>query len=149
MFFWHCEEYKIEPAGTCNVFTFSRSKIAWVSSQIEVNYWKYAEEDDGSSNDDDNNNQFDSFGGFKAKLKQSDDDDDVERVNWDICEQSSNIPDLFSNTSDTITLTGNECAIKFQVTNNNEEWGFNFKILFDSAVGLTVSGLSIIAAMSF
>ena len=85
-FFERCHQYQLDPDGTCNVYTFSRSGIKFYTSQINVLYWRFAEEDDGTDDNSNSSGGFDDFGGFKAKLQQGNDDED--RVDWDTCLQA-------------------------------------------------------------
>ena len=34
LFFSYCDEYKLEPEETCNIFTFSRSAVKYLTYQI-------------------------------------------------------------------------------------------------------------------
>jgi len=46
LFFKMCEEFTIEPKGSCNVQVYSDSAIMWYSSSLSVVYWQYQTDKD-------------------------------------------------------------------------------------------------------
>ena len=100
----------MDPEGTCNVFTFSRSAIKWITSDIKVNYWTYKRDSPGFDEEDDDSFGFDDF---QAKLKAGDEEDDFD-FEWDGCEVVSDIPSTYKE-SKAVSLRGNECALRYQV----------------------------------
>ena len=41
VYFLTCDKYEIFAGSSCNVFTFSDSRIVWDTSDIKVNIWTY------------------------------------------------------------------------------------------------------------
>ena len=90
------------------MFTFSRSAVKYLTSQIDTITWTYVREWDATINItdiSDDGSSFDDFGNFKAKLQQDDgeeadeEEEDPEPFNdpefyfeWDGCEVQSEIP---------------------------------------------------------
>jgi hypothetical protein len=73
LYFWHCDEYSIDPESSCVVRTFSDTQIDWDYEQVEVAYWAYGEsnswiqklngedEESSSSSSSDSSSGFDNF----------------------------------------------------------------------------------------
>lgn len=41
VYFFTCDVYHILPGESCNVFTFSDSRITWMTSDIKIYFWSY------------------------------------------------------------------------------------------------------------
>ena len=111
-----CHKFWLEAEETCNIFTFSRSAVKYMSSSIKTNVWTYGRDDEGF--EDGTIADFDDFDDFKARLQQDDEfeeegEDDIgadqaepldrgedagpppndgEEYLWDGCEIKSEIP---------------------------------------------------------
>merc|ERR1719266_896724 len=72
-FFMYGEKYRLLESETCNVHTFSRSAVKWLSSSLTGRVWKLQVE--GDDNDDEEDSGFDDFGDFHAKLRADDEED--------------------------------------------------------------------------
>jgi hypothetical protein len=46
LFFKMCEEFTIEPKGSCNVQVYSDSAITWYSTSLKVVYWQFQTDKD-------------------------------------------------------------------------------------------------------
>ena len=44
--FLNCFNYAVEPASSCDIYTFSDSLVKWDTPDIEVQYWPYHLSDD-------------------------------------------------------------------------------------------------------
>ena len=41
VYFFTCDVYEIFPGESCNVFTFSDSRLTWMTQEIKVYFWSY------------------------------------------------------------------------------------------------------------
>ena len=131
VYFFTCDVYEIRES--CNVFTFSDSRITWYSAEISVHYWTYY-----LSGNVPADTEFDAsdFG-----------DADDEESN---CYAISSVPTKYSN-GDIMNYTGGMCGFKYQFDNSNAN-GFSseVKVMKDSATTLLAgSALAIAAVLSF
>ena len=140
MFYGYCEEFELLPEGTCNVFTFSRSGLKWLTTKIQANYWVYAREVDYF--DYGENTTFDDFDDFKAEYELADVGPPVDAedffFDWDGCEPISDMPAIYTQGT-AISLKSQECAIKFQLMNRDVQGIYSFKVVRDSAVTLAAA----------
>ena len=158
LFFSYCDEYLLFAADTCNIFTFSRSAIKTLSNGIDMSVWVYERE---SSLNQQGSLEFDTFedssesgfGDFKAKLKQEDGEDFSERFedefefDWEGCEAISDIPTPYR-MGETMTLRGNTCAFRYQVTNRFDNQDYTFKVVRDGAAALALASTAILGALA-
>ena len=162
LFFSYCDEYLLYAADTCNIFTFSRSAIKTLANGIDMAVWVYEREsttnqqgslqfdefNDGSSGGDDSG-----FGDFKAKLKQDDGEDfsarfeDEFEFNWDGCEAISDIPTPYR-MGETLSLRGQTCAFRYQVTNRYDNQDYTFQVVRDGAAALAVASAALVTALA-
>ena len=131
MWYKYCDKYEMGPSQTCNVHTFSRSTIKYLTSDMTSLYWKFIypmndEEENGGSSSSSGGSDFDdfsdfsttTFGDFKARLRghEPPEHDEEPRVNpFDNgCVKEGEIPKILTQ-GNAITLSANQCAIRFQI----------------------------------
>ena len=126
VYFFTCDEYEVE--SSCNVLTFSDSRVTWFASDITVAMWSYY-------------------------LSQGEDQNrEIVGDNFDdgVCYAINTVPDSYEN-GVVMNYTGGMCGFKYQITNANEN-GFasKFKVMKDSASTLLAgSAMAIAAILSF
>ena len=82
LFYQYCDSYEIGPEQTCNIHTFSRSSVKFLTTDLDVIYWVFVKpEQEGEEIEITpvNDNDFDDFSAnpwdgddsfnFKAKLQ--------------------------------------------------------------------------------
>lgn len=126
VYFFTCDEYEVR--DSCNVFTFSDSRLTWFGSAISVHYWSYYLSQGQDKGRDINANNFDDG----------------------VCYPIDSVPTQYDNGL-VMNYTGGMCGFKYQITNSNTD-GFaaSFKVMKDSASTLLAgSALAIAAVLSF
>ena len=128
VYFFTCDVYEIRADDTCNVFTFSDSRITWFSAETSVHWWSYylssAEEQTEAMTADSFSN-----GDCYAVKPEGDSYENGLVVNY----------------------TGGMCGFKYQVKNSNQS-GFasSFKVMKDNATTLLAgSAMALAAVLSF
>lgn len=128
MYFFTCDVYEIRADDTCNVFTFSDSRITWFSSETSAHIWAYysstGEEQTGAMTADSFSN-----GDCYAVKEEG---------------------DLYEN-GIVMNYTGGMCGFKYQIKNSNQQ-GFAsaFKVMKDNATTLLAgSAMALAAVLSF
>ena len=137
LFFDYADSYRMDPANTCNVFTYSTSQVTWNSNDLEAFYWQYytgelpeeeaKEGEDGSAEDGD-----DDFSDFKKDtsadtvlqrtLRQEEVEEEKIKIEGppegheklglpDYCLPTSEIPQEYGEGT-TLKTTGNFCGYK-------------------------------------
>ena len=46
VYFFTCDKYEVKNDASCNVYTFSDSRLTWLTSDITVQVWSYYINDD-------------------------------------------------------------------------------------------------------
>ena len=123
VYFFTCDEYEVETS--CNVLTFSDSRLTWDTSDITVAMWSYY-------------------------LSQGEDSSrEIEGANFDdgVCYAINTVPEAYEN-GVVLNYTGGMCGFKYQVTNSNEN-GFSsrFKVMKDNASTLLAGSAMALAAI--
>jgi hypothetical protein len=126
VYFFTCDEYVIDPAAACNIFTFSDSRVTWLGSDISLVYWSFYA-NAGFTGGDATSADFaqDGNGG---------------------CYPIDSIPTQYTNGL-VMNYTGGMCGFKYQVTNGNADFDNKFKVLKDSAATIMASSVVAIAAV--
>jgi len=131
VYFFTCDEYEVDAATACNVFTFSDSRITWFPQDITVHYWSYYR-NDGTSNDA-------SVGG----------EDFGESKNEGKCHPIAEVPTQYTN-GEVMNYTEGMCGFKYQITNGDEDYINKFTVLKDGAATLLAgSALALAALLAF
>ena len=126
VYFFTCDKYEVRTS--CNVFTFSDSRLTWESSDVTVAMWSYYLSQGQDQNREINGGNFDDG----------------------VCYAFSSVPESYENGL-VMNHTGGMCGFKYQVTNSNEN-GFSskFRVMKDSASTLLAgSAMAIAAILSF
>lgn len=179
LFFDYADQYRMKPAGTCNVFTYSTTQVAWAANDLEAFYWQYytgesptdatANEEGGSNNPSEAGE--DEFSDFKKAddtqtvlkrtLKQSEENEEVkiegppeghEKIGLpDYCVAQSEIPQEY-NEGTTLKTSGNFCGFKIQVRNKSTYAEYDFQVLRNSAMSVAfaaTAGLITATSLAF
>ena len=126
VYFFTCDEYEVETS--CNVLTFSDSRLTWFASSVNVAYWSY------------------------YLAQNADSENEITGADFDNgnCYEYDPVPTAYENGL-VMNYTGGMCGFKYQVTNNNEN-GFpqQFKVMKDNAATLLAgSAMAMAAILSF
>ena len=170
LFYRYCDEYEIGPGQTCNVHTFSRSTVKYLTSDMTSLYWKFiyplnsiggdgsdsssSSSSSGGSDFDDfaDFNAWDDFGEFKAKLRAhlpiEQPEEPRENPFDNGCIKENEIPKILTK-GNAITLTANQCAIRYQIKNESEIGTYTFQVGRDSAVALSSAVAALYAVLAF
>ena len=127
MYFFTCDEYVVFKDKACNVYTFSDSRVTWLSSEITLVMWSYYL----------NQNMSFDYVATSADMK----DDGTGN-----CYPISNTPTQYVN-GKVMNHTGGMCGFKYQITNSSKDWDNKFKVLKDGAATLLASSALAIAAV--
>ena len=126
VYFFTCDEYEVE--SSCNVLTFSDSRLTWFGADVRVAMWSYYL----STGED-----------LSREITGENFDDGV-------CFQIDSVPTSYENGL-VMNYTSGMCGFKYQVDNANES-GFvsYFKVMKDNATTLLAgSAMAIAAVLSF
>ena len=130
VYFFTCDEYEV--VDSCNIYTFSDSRITWSASDVSVHVWEYYL----SAGQDQN-----------LEISGSNFTDGV-------CYPISEVPTVYEHGL-VMNFTGGMCGFRYQVTNSNEEDGgftSKFKVMKDNAsrslfVGSGVLSLAVLFSL--
>lgn len=130
VYFLTCDEYEIDGDEACNIFTFSDSRLTWLTKELDVNSQTYY-------------------------LRQ-DLDSDTEYTADDFGEESSDSK-CYPDSSPTnykkgkfMNYTGGMCGHRFVVKNLNPTYSQTFKVLKDNATMLAAGSAFLLAtALAF
>ena len=125
VFYLTCDEYKVYAGTACNVFTFSDSRVDWNTSQISVVYWSW-----------NRRNNWD-----KSLGKVSGDDFSSSGR----CYKVEDVPEPYEK-GQPLNWTSGMCGFKYQITNDNEDYSNNFKVMKDGAANLFVGAAALLVA---
>lgn len=127
VYFLTCDVYEILEDEVCNVFTFSDSRLTWLTAEINVYYWSFYIRQD-----------------LESDQAYTADDFGTEEDN-SICYPDSETPTKYNNGA-VINYTGGMCGTKYQVTNVNLAYSNTFKVLKDNAAMLVAGSAFMLAA---
>lgn len=112
MFYLTCDEYEVAANTSCNVFTFSDSRIQWNTSQISVVYWAW--------------NKKSPFEKSLGKVSGGD------FSSGGRCYKVEETPQTYDK-GQPLNYTDGMCGFKYQVTNANESYPNDFSVMKDGA----------------
>ena len=162
LFYRYCDEYEIGPEQTCNVHTFSRSSVKYLTTELDVIYWVFIKTDEEEEIEITpvNDNDFDDFSSangafnFKAKLQAHEpeeldpDEEPREDPFENGCVKEAEIPSPY-NKGNAISLQGLQCALRYQIVNKSELGTYKFSVGRDSAAALSTAVASLYAILAF
>lgn len=129
VYFNTCDEYVVFGDSSCNVFTFSDSRITWKSSMITAYYWEYYQKND-----------------FDSSLGKVTGDDFSSSGR---CTPSNDIPTGYSEGL-YMNYTDGMCGFKYQLTNSDTVYENKFQVLKDGASTLFAgAAFAITAVLAF
>ena len=134
VYFFTCDEYTVETS--CNVYTFSDSRLTWFSeNDLKVYFWELYR-NNGTSNE--------------AKITGKDLDATSTSINGKgKCHPSASQPTPYENGKVKNYTTG-MCGFKYQITNIGGNGSIGFKVMKDSAATLLAgSALALAAVLAF
>ena len=123
VYFFTCDVYHILPGESCNVFTFSDSRMEWFSQRVSAVYWTYME---------------------STEAKGEEDPRDPFSVG---CEILTPQPTPYSSATK-INYQGGICGFKFQVSNSDANTDYEFTVLRDGASTLLASAAAALAVLA-
>ena len=127
VYYLTCDEYVVFKGDSCNVFTFSDSRITWDTSEITVSIQDYYFKPDRSSEADSIVMTADEF-----------EDDGA-------CYPYSDVPEKYEN-GDVKNWTKGMCGFKFGISNTNPDFDNKFTVLKDGASALFAGAAMALAA---
>jgi len=129
VYFFTCDNYEVFAGDSCNIFTFSDSRIKWRTSDITLVYWAYYL-----------NTGYD---GHKANAN------DFTEDGSGACRPIESVPTQYENGL-VMNYTGGMCGFKYQVTNADAAFKNTFKVLKDGAATIMgASALALAAVLAF
>lgn len=175
LYYWHCDEYTVDPESSCIVRTFSNTQITSEFEQIQVAYWSYGVnnswiqklngEGDEDEDSNDSSGDFDTFLSKLASpkkminkmLKQEKEDPENPHSYYDgwvdpfedrcyLIDSEAETYDL--ETKEQLNKVMGMCGFKIQFTNQNTFKALNVKVLRDGASTLLASAIAIAATSS-
>ena len=127
VYYLTCDEYVLFGGSSCNVFTFSDSRIEWTTSQIQGAIWEYYLTANADPDIEMSGDLFDD-GTCYAISDVAEDYPNGEIKNW----------------------TTGMCGFKYQVTNLDADYENKFTVLKDGASALLAgSAMALAAALAF
>lgn len=130
VYFLTCDNYEVEADSSCNVFTFSDSRLTWVSQEITVSNWDYYLRQDLSVDT-----------AYTAKdFGESKEDKNA------LCYPAKETPSSYEN-GRIENYTSGMCGFKFQIINNNKDYPNKFKVLKDSALMVAAGSAAALTAI--
>ena len=119
VYFHTCDNYEVDSKTSCNVYTFSDSRVTWLSNDISASYWEY----------------------YKRSGVEITEEDPITGADFGDQESESRCFPGVATASvykkgEVMNHVGGMCGYKFQLINANENFSNKFKILKDQAVTL-------------
>ena len=158
LFYKYCDTYEIAAEQTCNIHTFSRSAIKFLTTDLDVIYWVFVktDEDEEIEITPVNDNDFDDFSSgnafnFKAKLQAHEPEENPEPREDPFengCVKEAEIPSPYSKGT-AVSLQGRQCALRYQIVNKSEIGTYKFNVGRDGAAALATAVASLYAILAF